>query len=1050
LRRFSISILFGILITFASEAQHKSIMGNPFVENFSPEIYKGDLKNWSVIQNNNGVLFFGNGLGLLKYDGQNWDLLRLKKNQSIRSLALDSSDRIWYGASNDLGFMAEDSIGQQKLISLLDKLPEDKRNFGVVLNTLAIEDSIFFLTNKYLFCWIDNAFRIMRAKTSFHLAFKVYNQLYVREWDKGLQKLKNDSLHLVPNGDFFSEKRIYTMLPYGYNQILIGTRKSGLFLIRNNGIENFYTDFDPLLVKSDLFHAVMHPSNGHIFLGTMKNGVFQLNKKGQLIRHFNKECNLQDQRVYGLMLDRENALWLAMDSGISKIDMVPGYSIIDESLGLPGKVYFTATIDKKLLVSTENGLFSLSQNAKSPLDKQLRWSVLSNQDLQSQCMLTIENDLIIGTFNGLYVYSGNALNQIVKGLGILSILHSKYYANRVYIGARDGLYYIIKSKKGWTLKNKISDIFEDIRGIAEDENGNLWLGTYNRGIILIDDTRDINLLNRNEKGVIRFSTNDGLPANSSNMPFSYKGKIYIATRSGVFDFDKKDNLFQKANMGNDYFNDYFISPYLNDNSASSIWFRFVDMDFTGKLFADNNDDSFLSSPYNYIHHYASINHIQEHDNGDIWFSTDKGIIKYEENKYRNIEGSYSTVIKRISIPPDSLLFMNNSIPKRQVDFEFANNSIRFEFIAPYYLARQKVAYQSYLEGFDDNWSEWQESGFRNFNKLPSGHYIFRVRAKNIFNQISKEDAFIFVIKPPWYRSTLAYLAYFIIIAAFIYGFVRWRLFFLRQENIHLENIVSKRTSELKIAQEKLFQSEKMAALGELVAGVAHEINTPVGVGVTASSQLKENTNSIRSLFKDENISVEDLDQFIDSTLEISDILMTNLDRAAQLIQSFKQVAVDQSSDESRTFDLKAYIEEVVLSLNPQIKRTNHRVEVSGSGKLEVTSYAGAISQIISNFILNSIQHGYKDQERGLINIELSKENSNINITYKDDGSGIPLEYQNKIFNPFFTTARGAGGSGLGLHIVYNLVVQKLNGSIEYNGTENTGAIFNITIPISVT
>jgi ligand-binding sensor domain-containing protein len=139
LRRFSISILFGILITFASEAQHKSIMGNPFVENFSPEIYKGDLKNWSVIQNNNGVLFFGNGLGLLKYDGQNWDLLRLKKNQSIRSLALDSSDRIWYGASNDLGFMAEDSIGQQKLISLLDKLPEDKRNFGVVLNTLAIE-----------------------------------------------------------------------------------------------------------------------------------------------------------------------------------------------------------------------------------------------------------------------------------------------------------------------------------------------------------------------------------------------------------------------------------------------------------------------------------------------------------------------------------------------------------------------------------------------------------------------------------------------------------------------------------------------------------------------------------------------------------------------------------------------------------------------------------------------------------------------------------------------------------------------------------------------
>jgi signal transduction histidine kinase len=322
----------------------------------------------------------------------------------------------------------------------------------------------------------------------------------------------------------------------------------------------------------------------------------------------------------------------------------------------------------------------------------------------------------------------------------------------------------------------------------------------------------------------------------------------------------------------------------------------------------------------------------------------------------------------------------------------------------------------------------------------------KLKPKNKRQQLSNIAAFHFHISPPFYRSIAAYILYFLALILLIYAAVKLRLRKIELEKIKLEEIIENKSEIIKETQSRLFQSEKMAALGELVAGVAHEINTPVGVGVTASSQLKENTNSMRNLFTDENISVEELDQYIDSTNEISDILMTNLNRAAQLIQSFKQVAVDQSSDEIRKFDLKAYIQEVVLSLDPQIKRTNHRVEVSGSGKLEVTSYAGAISQIISNFILNSIQHGYKDQERGLINIELSKENSNINITYKDDGSGIPEEYQNKIFNPFFTTARGAGGSGLGLHIVHNLVTQKLKGKIAYKGHPGEGVKFIISLP----
>jgi PAS domain S-box-containing protein len=255
-------------------------------------------------------------------------------------------------------------------------------------------------------------------------------------------------------------------------------------------------------------------------------------------------------------------------------------------------------------------------------------------------------------------------------------------------------------------------------------------------------------------------------------------------------------------------------------------------------------------------------------------------------------------------------------------------------------------------------------------------------------------------------------------------------------------------TELMMAQDELLHSEKLAALGGLVAGVAHEINTPVGIGLTAASYLEEKTQKFSATYKEGKVKRSDIEGFIDISLEASASLTTNLKRAADLVRSFKQVAVDQSSEMKRSFLLKPYINEILLSLHPKIKRTQHIIDVTGSDEIQLDSYPGAFSQILTNLIMNSLIHGFEHKTLGHINIDVSQRNNELILRYSDDGKGMSPEQIKRIFEPFYTTKRGQGGSGLGMHVVYNLVTQTLRGRIELASTLDNGVVFTLRIPTS--
>jgi len=249
-------------------------------------------------------------------------------------------------------------------------------------------------------------------------------------------------------------------------------------------------------------------------------------------------------------------------------------------------------------------------------------------------------------------------------------------------------------------------------------------------------------------------------------------------------------------------------------------------------------------------------------------------------------------------------------------------------------------------------------------------------------------------------------------------------------------------------RKQLVESEKMAALGGLVAGVAHEINTPLGIGVTAASYLVERTQAIEWLYQEEQMKRSDLEKYLDTAQKASTMILVNLQRAKENIESFKQVAVDQTYDTIRPFRFKQCIDNVLLSLYPKLKWTQHTVTVHCPEDLEVESYPGAFSQIITNFVMNSLIHGFEHCPQGQIELQVSEANGVLRLRYYDNGKGMNDKECSRIFEPFYTTKRGQGGTGLGLHIVYNLVTQRLHGHIECESTLGAGTTFTIEVPIT--
>ncbi len=409
-------------------------------------------------------------------------------------------------------------------------------------------------------------------------------------------------------------------------------------------------------------------------------------------------------------------------------------------------------------------------------------------------------------------------------------------------------------------------------------------------------------------------------------------------------------------------------------------------------------------------------------------------IKASENKFRTLVENIDEIVCNVS-PEGDILMINKSLKKAFKEADYIGKNI----------------FNNFGSSMDKNlWlSHWNRM-------LETRQNVVFTLDTHVFNDVHKIYNVQFI---PQYTPSGS-LSNVIITQADVTELLKAREQIenlLKSENERLEELVKLRTEELNITMRELMEREKMASLGGLVSGVAHEINTPLGVAVTASSFLADENAKIIRCVNEGTLTKQLLADYLENTEESAKIIFTNLERASNLISSFKKISVNQSDEMEMRFNLYDYLQSILLMLKHEYKNTGHSFLIDCPRSLYLVSSPGAYSQIFTNLIMNSLIHGFKEKDAGQISIlaevlKAKKDGTDVlRIEYRDNGVGIPEENLKRIFDPFFTTARGSGkssGSGLGLSIVYNLITVTLKGSIDCVSMPSKGVLFTIEVPIS--
>jgi signal transduction histidine kinase/ligand-binding sensor domain-containing protein len=369
-----------------------------------------------------------------------------------------------------------------------------------------------------------------------------------------------------------------------------------------------------------------------------------------------------------------------------------------------------------------------------------------------------------------------------------------------------------------------------------------------------------------------------------------------------------------------------------------------------------------------------------------------------------------------------------------------------EFAALDYSAPDSIGYAYRLVGLDDDWIDVESSQrVASYHNLWPGQYLLELRARLGNGPWSTGHLSVpLSVEPRWWQTRVAALVAILLLLSTVHLGVRWRTRQMQRRAGELETLVARRTrelsqaksgaesalAELKGAQRQLVAAEKMASLGQLVAGVAHEINTPVGIAITAASHLEELARDGNAKLASNSLSRNDLVRWKQDVESATRLILSSLRRAGALVSSFKQVSVDQSSGQRRCFKLDEFLDEVQTALNPTIRRTPHRLSIDCPPQIDLDSYPGALFQILTNLINNALMHAFTEDRSGQMRISARAEGEQLELRFSDDGCGMPEAVAARAFDPFFTTRRGSGGSGLGLHVAHNLLTQLLAGQIE--------------------
>lgn len=1072
------SILFLTLLSTDTFSQINASKGVPSYTNY----IVGDLSAagqqvWNVGQDKEGFIYTGTSSGLQRFDGVNWQILTSPIqdfNTTVRATYLASDDTFYYGSIGDFGYVTKDSLGNTILKSVVEGLPEEFL-FNDIWTIREVNGNIYFQAREAIFIYTPETekatgrIRIWKPDTSFMFGFALDGVYYAHQMDLGLFRERDEVLELIPGSEFFGNDRVQTLLPFKKSgEFLAGAFDGGLFHYDGNEFKPFKTELDDYFSEGGALYKSLALPNSTYVLSVLGYGFFIIDQEGKVLSEFNTKNSIPDQSVYSFFLDNTQNLWVGTNAGLSKIELFSPITRFDSEEFEVGNVLSLNALNGNLYIGGSTKVLYIDQT--DGVIK--RVNGLPNTQYFD---LKFDDNQILSSGVGIYSIRGDQANVIegTESLQNVEILISIKYPGYLFIAGNFGIH-VVKRALGPTGKysyqsiGPIPRVERSIYSLMEDKEGELWGGTQ-AGVmyrIQIPKTASANLDVANS-GVTEITDEDGIPGMSGTV-VDIQENAYTSGIGGFYYFDHTTQSFLRDEVFS--FSDEVADINLDSYGLGANQYGDVTLDFKGEkrlaTLQENGSYALQEYPYNLITASFTGSWYTE-PSGVFWFGTDEGLLRVDPNT--NYKTDYPTPVYFTSVNSgENQLTYPDFYGDNPPELEYKGNKITFNYVAPFFVKEDRMEYQTFLEGFDEDWSQWDNRTTREFTNLPYGDYVFRVKAKNTFGTLSEEVTYSFAILPPWYATWWAFLIYFFAFGLIVYGVVKFqtgRILAREKEKTQEKELaqakeIEKAYKDLKATQAQLIQSEKMASLGELTAGIAHEIQNPLNFVNNFSDLNQELIDELEEEIEKGNMAEV---KEITASIRANEAKIKQHGRRADLIVKGMLQHSRANSGEKKDIDLNSLAEEF-LKLSYHGLRAKDK-NFSADFNLDLASNlprVNVVEQDIGRVLLNLINNAFyavnkRKQSNGVQDykptvslnsrlIQLGENSTGIELCVEDNGGGIPKEIKDKIFQPFFTTKPTGEGTGLGLSLSYD-IIKAHGGDLRVKSTAGEGTEMIIFLPI---
>lgn len=782
----------------------------PVVNQFSKADYNAANQNWAVGQSTDGVMYFGNNEGLLQFDGINWELYKMPQNKTVRSLLVASDHRIYTGSFEEFGYFEMNACGQLNYTSLSSKLKYYKMQNDEIWTILEDNGTIVFQSFTSYFTVRNGVVKGYRCPLTF-LFFNLYRHKIFSNTDQyGLSVLdtKSETFVKVPNSILKSE--VVAVLNFDSVHALLVTKSDGLFLFDGAQITKFVSDDEAELKRSQVNHALIS-ADGIILIGTILDGVIALNKHGKKLWTLNTSNVLQNNTVLGMFCDRDNNLWLALDKGISLIQLNSSLSYIHAFSPSIGAIYSVSYAAPDLFIGTNQGLYKaklIDRNIKQlqlePRIKGQVWTV-NNFDHQQIC----------GNNEQTFEVSDHGIIPISSIKGGICIKKGSIHGVEVLVqGTYTQLCIYERKNARWVFSHSLSDFLNPIRYVEVDYTGTIWASHLHQGLFAIQLSNDLKKIEH----IYTYTSLDGIHQYPINV-FSINNRVVFTDRTGFYTFDdiqKRIIRFDELNksLGN-FAHAYRVCHFTSDK------YWFINND-EAALFEVKSGKARLLDVVNYalflnqtIDDYQNIIPVSD---TSCLFTLENGLALYDINHTHRNQPRVHLELKTVqtyNAEGRDAVFLKLK-PNEVVQIPYIRNNIAFNFYLPEYTHLNAMVFSYKLDGLDKVWSIPTTSSRRIYSYLPYGKYtLHAVVTTNSGIPLSSKD-YNFEILPPFYWSITARILYLMLIALmfFMIYFYIHRRFLIKKDKIMREH-EELRKHEIEKREKQIMTLEKEKLEAEL-------------------------------------------------------------------------------------------------------------------------------------------------------------------------------------------------------------------------------------------